>query len=606
SFFLELLPKLKKEFSCSVDPRLEQPEEMKIIATPLEKGSQHALEWDVELSLKRKQTESEAEVNINELISAMKRGERFLPTDVGTIDLSDSRLHWLEAMKGKRVQKLKKGWRLTPIDLFRIEAYEPVSFVSGVEQKAIFERLLQCRPHTPPDISELHSELRTYQKNGVEWLWFLYQNGLSGLLCDDMGVGKTHQAMGLMAAIFHEKKQENARPIFLIIAPTSLIFHWEEKLKTYLPNLKVKTYVGLGRTLDDFPGNCDILLTSYGIFRNEALSFKRFFFDAAFFDELQIAKNHVSQIYAALLRIRARLKIGLTGTPIENQLRELKTLFDLVLPGYMPEDSDFREFFVKPLERGDTPDRRSLLARFVKPFVLRRRKQDVLPELPEKTEDFYYAELIGEQKTLYKQVAMRESRSLIDLISKEAEPIPYMHIFALLSALKQISNHPACYLKDVGNYERYESGKWEAFCELLEEAQESQQKVVVFSQYLAMLDIMATYLDQSKISYAQIRGETKNRGQEVGRFRDDPDCRVFLGSLHAAGLGIDLTSASIVIHYDRWWNAARENQATDRVHRLGQTRGVQVYKLITKHSIEEKIDLMISKKQNLLEEIVSV
>jgi SNF2 family DNA or RNA helicase len=299
------------------------------------------------------------------------------------------------------------------------------------------------------------------------------------------------------------------------------------------------------------------------------------------------------------------VKIGLTGTPIENQLRELKALFDLVMPGYMPLDHDFREFFVRPIERGENPKRRELLSRYVRPFVLRRRKVDVLPELPEKTEELYTAELIGEQKSLYRSVASQQAMPLIQQLKDESSPIPYMHIFAVLSSLKQICNHPAAYLKDVENYERYESGKWEAFVELIEEAMESEQKVVVFSQFLAMLDIIEIYLKKSGIGYAQIRGQTKNRGEEVARFAREPACKVFLGSLQAAGLGIDLTPASIVIHYDRWWNAARENQATDRVHRIGQVRGVQVFKLFTKGTIEEKIDRMIAKKAGLLEEVVS-
>jgi SNF2 family DNA or RNA helicase len=214
------------------------------------------------------------------------------------------------------------------------------------------------------------------------------------------------------------------------------------------------------------------------------------------------------------------------------------------------------------------------------------------------------SELLGEQKNLYRHVASLQALPLIQQLKDESVPIPYMHIFALISSLKQICNHPATYLKDIANFERYESGKWEAFIELLEEALESEQKVVVFSQYLAMLDIIGGYLKKAGIGFAEIRGQTKNRGNEVNRFHQEPECKVFLGSLQAAGLGIDLTPASVVIHYDRWWNAARENQATDRVHRFGQMRGVQVFKMITKHSIEERIDRMIAKKASLLEDVV--
>jgi SNF2 family DNA or RNA helicase len=185
-------------------------------------------------------------------------------------------------------------------------------------------------------------------------------------------------------------------------------------------------------------------------------------------------------------------------------------------------------------------------------------------------------------------------------------PIPYIHVFALLTHLKQICDHPAVYLKQPDQYKKFRSGKWELFLELLNEARESQQKVVVFSQYLAMLDIFETYLNEIGVTFATIRGATQDRGEQVARFNEDPTCEVFLGSLRAAGLGIDLTAASVVIHYDRWWNAAREDQATDRVHRIGQTKGVQVFKLVTKGTFEEKIDALITKKGKLLEEIVGV
>jgi len=599
-FFTELRDKFKQEYACKIDPRLEAAEDMKLFAESITSANEkEESEWAMELSF----ISENAKVKLADLIQAIRQGIRFLPTEVGTIDLLEHRFRWLHARAKQAPAKQKSGFRLTSADLLKIDAYEPLHFSKEGHQNAILERLISMQPGSPADCSKLQCDLRSYQRNGVEWLWFLYQNGLSGILADDMGVGKTHQAMGLMAAISAEKKKAT----ILIVCPTSLIYHWQDKLQRFLPHLRVKAYIGLQRSLDDFADNYDVLLVSYGIFRNEAMLFKKFFFDAAFFDELQIAKNHVSQIYNALLITRAHTKIGLTGTPIENQLRELKALFDLVLPGYMPGDTEFREFFVRPIEKleGDYEARRKLLARYVKPFVLRRKKQDVLPELPEKAEDFAFAELIGEQKTLYRQVAQREAQPLLQLLSSTQEPIPYMHIFALISSLKQICNHPAAYLKDLENYERYESGKWDAFVELLEEAAESEQKVVVFSQYLSMLDIIASHLTKNGIKFAEIRGQTRSRGEEVARFHDDPECRVFLGSLSAAGLGIDLTPASIVIHYDRWWNAARENQATDRVHRLGQTRGVQVYKLITKNSIEEKIDALITKKQSLLDELVT-
>ncbi len=601
-FFEQLLPKLKSEYECIVDERLEAADALALTVAPTElsdKKGERLSDWSLDVSWKSQK----GAIAMKDLVLAKKREERYLPTDAGVIDLSEDRFKWLDTVK-ERTKVV-----LSAADFLRTAAYDTIHVdTKGIKSRETFkqllERLLVQKPHIDIELSALQADLRPYQKNGVDWLWFLYQNDLSGLLCDDMGVGKTHQAMGLMDGVKSFKQKNGEKSLFLVVCPTSLIYHWQDKLLRYLPSFKVKMYTGFSRTLEDFEGDYDVLLTSYGIWRNESNKLNKFHFDAAFFDELQIAKNHVSQIHSALLQVHASLKVGLTGTPIENHLRELKALFDLVLPGYMPQDSDYREFFMKPIERGDSPKRKELLSRFVRPFVLRRRKRDVLPDLPEKTEELYIAELAPEQKSLYQTVSSQQALPLIRQLQDEGAAIPYMHIFAVLSALKQVCNHPAAYLKDVANYESYESGKWEAFQELIEEAMESEQKVVVFSQFLAMLDIIELYLKKSGIGYAQIRGQTKNRGDEVARFHNDPNCKIFLGSLQAAGLGIDLTPASIVIHYDRWWNAARENQATDRVHRIGQVRGVQVFKLLTKHTIEERIDALISRKATLLEDVV--
>jgi SNF2 family DNA or RNA helicase len=300
------------------------------------------------------------------------------------------------------------------------------------------------------------------------------------------------------------------------------------------------------------------------------------------------------------------MKLGLTGTPIENHLRELKTLFDIVLPNYMPGETDYREFFIKPIEKEGSRERRQVLSRLIRPFVMRRKKGDVLLDLPEKTEEISHCELLPEQEKLYIEVLNNSRQKIIDEMQNDRTPIPYIHIFALLANLKQICNHPAVYFKTPDKYREYQSGKWELFLELLSEARESRQKVVIFSQYLNMLDIIEEYLQETGIGFAAIRGATIDRAEQLQRFNHDPDCEVFVASLQAAGLGIDLTAASVVIHYDRWWNAARENQATDRVHRIGQTRGVQVFKLVTKGTFEEKIDALIAKKGKLMEEVIGI
>lgn len=245
-----------------------------------------------------------------------------------------------------------------------------------------------------------------------------------------------------------------------------------------------------------------------------------------------------------------------------------------------------------------------MLRQVIQPFVLRRKKEEVLAELPEKTEEKSHCELSSDQQRLYNQALTSGSGQLLNDLKSGEKEVPYLHVFALLTSLKRICDHPAVFLKRPQDYKDYSSGKWDLFVELLNQARESQQKVVVFSQYLEMLDIMESYLRERNIGYSSIRGSTVRRDQELERFAKDARCEVFLGSLQAAGLGIELTSASIVIHYDRWWTQAREQQATDRVHRLGQTRGVQVFKLLTLGTLEEQIDRIIERKGRLLEEIV--
>ncbi len=558
------------------------------------------------------QTEKKELISISSLRQFLNRKFPFAFFEAGLVDLRDKRFAWLKQLPKDRFEK--DTLLLTALEFMRLNAFDPIEMFRGEDNEifnsssALLNNLTQLHTPEQPNIDDLLSHLRPYQETGVQWLWFLYRQQLSGLLCDDMGLGKTHQAMALLASIasFYRSCAEGNPCHFLIVCPTSVIYHWQEKLQQFLPKLRVCSFYGTKRSLEDFHQQYDILLTSYGILRNERESLIKVQFEVAIFDEIQIAKNQFSRIYGALTCMKAWMKVGLTGTPIENHLRELKSLFDIVLPSYMPSESDYREIFVKPIEKEHDNQRKNLLNRLIRPFILRRKKEDVLKELPEKIEEVAYCDLSPYQQKIYTEVLQQRRHHLLEELQNEKGTIPYLHIFALLSHLKQICDHPAVYLKAVADYQKYPSGKWELFLELLHEARESQQKVVVFSQYLRMLDIIEGYLQEHKIGFAFLRGTTQNRKEQLQRFNQDPLCEVFVGSLQAAGLGIDLTAGSVVIHYDRWWNAARENQATDRVHRIGQTRGVQVFKLVTKGTFEEKIDAMIARKGKLMEDIVGV
>jgi len=347
-----------------------------------------------------------------------------------------------------------------------------------------------------------------------------------------------------------------------------------------------------------------VILSTYGILRNDVEQFEHIPFALAVFDEIQYLKNTNTKAYESAYRLNSKVKLGLTGTPIENTLWELKALFDLTVPGYLGADKDFHERYVQPIQLDSSSSSRKSLSRLISPFTLRRLKKTVLDELPDKIEDIRTCRLSDDQVKLYRDAIASRGEGLVNVLKKDGEAVPYMHIFALLNLLKQICNHPAQVNGRADDYEQYRSGKWDLFEEIIFECLDSDQKIVVYSQYLEMIRIIEKFLQGLEVGYVTLTGASGNRGEIISRFNKDPDCRMYVGSLKAGGIGIDLVAASVVIHYDRWWNAAKEDQATDRVHRIGQKRGVQVFKLVTQGTLEEKISVIIDKKRALMDSIV--
>jgi superfamily II DNA or RNA helicase len=548
-------------------------------------------------------------VSLKEILQARFEGRRFIPTPDGWIDCQSESLAALDSLSsaddggvpGKDLGRIK----LSRMELLRLQALSPVPLsIGGDEESREFTRkLLGVQPPTPlPEISGMTSHLRTYQLRGVEWLWFLNRNGLGGLLCDDMGLGKTHQVMALMLAL--KDLGEDKRGAFVVVCPVTVISHWQDKIRMHAPSLSTEVYHGGSRDLPGALKSSHVLLTSYGILRRDIAELSRIPFALAVFDEIQHIKNSQTQAYQAARAVRAVCKIGLTGTPIENSLSDLKALMDLTVPGYLDSDAAFEERYSTVIEADLDSSRRHELERLIAPFILRRLKKSVLTELPPKIEDQRTCRLSDDQVKLYRDsIGSRRADALAALYDPEAV-IPYIHIFALLALLKQICNHPALLEEDSSDYDRYQSGKWELFKELLSESLDSGQKVVVYSQFLKMIAIIEDHLKRQNIDCVVLTGSSRNRGASIRRFNTDPECRVFVGSLKAGGIGIDLTAASVVIHYDRWWNAAREDQATDRVHRIGQSRGVQVFKLVTEGTLEEKIAAIIARKKDLMERVL--
>jgi SNF2 family DNA or RNA helicase len=548
-------------------------------------------------------------VSLSDILRARHEKQRYIATEGGWIDCGSPDLEGLDGLLERLSPDDLSGdesgsVRLARTDVLRLGAVggRTLSFSGDPGKVASIRKLLSLQPSDPlPELKGMTSTLRRYQKTGTEWLWFLYENRLGGLLCDEMGLGKTHQAMALMTALLESEKDPGP---FLVICPTTVISHWHRKIIDHAPVLSTAVYYGNLRDLDRALSENRVILTSYGILRRDAERLAKTDFSLIFFDEIQHLKNPDTLSHRAAAVLRARMKVGLTGTPIENTVTELKALMDLTVPGYLGGNEDFARRYVQPVEQEKNSDRREELGRLISPFVLRRRKASVLDELPDKIEDTMTCRLSDEQVRLYREAVDSRGRRLLAELEEDDTPVPYMHIFAMLNLLKQICNHPALVENRPEDFDRYKSGKWDLFVELLTQILEGGQKVVVFSQYVGMIEIMKRYLTDRKVDFVTLTGASRNRGEIIERFRTDPDCRVYLGSLKAGGTGIDLTSASTVIHYDRWWNAAREDQATDRVHRIGQTRGVQVFKLVTEGTLEEKIGAMIDRKRSLMDSVI--
>jgi len=550
-------------------------------------------------------------VSLYDIYQALRTKKRFIIGKNSWIDLQSSGIEWINTMidHGGAFFELSDNnsvrLRLNKMNFLKLRSKLPAKsrLSTLAEYTEQIDRLKNLKSSVNcPSVANRKYDLREYQKNGYEWLWFLYENGLSGLLCDDMGLGKTYQSLALIDGVtMIVKKTTN----FLVVCPTSVLPHWHDKLFQLKKKVHVHLYYGGDRELDNIDAEkYSVILTSYGILRNDFTILSKLPFEVAIFDEIQTAKNKASLTNAAINQLQARVKIGLTGTPIENSLNELKALMDIILPSYLGSDAGFRSHYVVPIERNQDKERLEELQRIIQPFVLRRTKVQVLQELPPKTEEVRKCQLSAHQVKLYHDVINSRAQSLIAQLLNNQINVPYIHIFSVLSSLKQICNHPSQLEDGCIDYTKYQSGKWDLFCELLDESLGSGFKVVVFSQYLNMLGLIEAYLKDNQIQFATIKGSTRNRKEMIDEFNNNPKCQVFTGSLKAAGYGINLIGGSVVIHYDRWWNAAREDQATDRVHRIGQTRGVQVFKLVTEGTLEEKIERLISRKKTLMDELI--
>lgn len=444
----------------------------------------------------------------------------------------------------------------------------------------------------------LKGTLRPYQSEGYNWLHFLREFQFGGCLADDMGLGKTIQALALLLSV-HKNGEKNPS---LIIAPTSVIFNWVNEIERFAPKLKVYTQTGneRARTAKDYK-NYDIILTSYGTIRRDVFFLKDVQFNYVILDESQYIKNPLSQTAKAVKLLKAQHRLALTGTPVENNTTELWSLFSFLNPGLLGNLNYFKNAFAKPIEKEQDEDAADLLRKMVFPFILRRTKEKVAKDLPPKVESVIYCEMAPKQRKLYNQWRDYYRAALLKKIADSGLNKSRMNVLEGLTKLRQIACHPLLvedkYLGGVGKYD--------TVLEHIEEILSEGHKILVFSQFVRMLTILRKHFDSTKIPYEYLDGKTRDRKSCVERFQNDETCKLFFISLKAGGLGLNLTAADYVIHYDPWWNPAVEAQATDRSHRIGQDKHVFVYKMITKDSVEEKILELQKRKKDLVENIIS-
>lgn len=447
--------------------------------------------------------------------------------------------------------------------------------------------------------SVVPAHLRAYQCNGLIWLNRMYKMGIGGLLADDMGLGKTHQGLALLQGVM----AENRTAVQLVVCPASVLLNWREKVARFFPDIPCRLYYGAKRCLADLVGY-GLVLTTYGVIRQDIDELMSHSFDIIMLDEIQHLKNNTTAVHQAVACLLAKVKIGLTGTPVENSLNDLHSLFDICLPGLLGNRRQFENRYLYPITDHKNSKVKEQLGRLVHPFILRRTRGQVLQELPDVIEDDQLCELSQDQLMLYEEVVSGDFMQ--DSAGEEGRPArSYVHILAMITKLKQICCHP-CLAYGCTDPNLYQSGKWDLFVELASELLDGGMKFVVFSQYIGMLDLFGKHFQENGVNYCTLKGQMSvdKRQKMIDEFNNNPDCRVFCASLLAGGLGIDLTAANGVIHYDRWWNPAREEQATARVHRMGQKNVVQVFRLITKGTLEEKIHSLIQEKKELADSLI--
>lgn len=540
---------------------------------------------------------------------------------------------WKAWTQGKRYVQLKDGsytrlpesWLKTlgrRLEALGLDPEKPIKRKFKQFEAPILDKILEDMPETTADDfwqnlrmkihdfesiepvqmpKNFHADLRPYQLHGLSYLNFLHSYGFGGILADEMGLGKTVQTL---AFIQHMANKGHTGPN-LIVVPTSVLPNWDREAKKFAPDLSRLVIYGINREAM-FPkiAKANLVITTYALLRRDMEELVKFEFDSVILDEAQNIKNPNTITARSVRRLNARFRLCLSGTPIENSLLELWSLFEFLMPGFLGSQHGFHSGFVRPIREGDEESLEHLKLR-VKPFILRRKKSEVAKDLPPKVENIYYCALEDEQMELYAAVAKKLKDQVLKNIDEQGMAKSQMSILDALLKLRQICCHPKLLRLDMpGMNTTLSSGKFEAFKDLTTNIVENGHKVLVFSQFVQMLHIIRGWLQTTDIPFTYLDGSTKDRFEQVDRFNNDESIRLFLISLKAGGTGLNLTAADYVIHYDPWWNPAVESQAIDRTHRIGQTKQVFAYKMICENTVEEKILKLQEQKRNVAESII--
>ncbi|OAI41833.1 hypothetical protein AYO41_05180 [Verrucomicrobia bacterium SCGC AG-212-E04] len=619
-FFAVGLPELQRDWEVRVGARFQRitDQQLDLVEPKLEIQSSGENWFDLGVSL-----------------VAAGSGERFSPSEMarllqmgrGFTRLGNGRIAVLPAKSLEDLQQVLLDCETSQPQpgVYRVSRNHTAYLDATIHDLGIHSRSWEElrrgeRRLTPPEAVDLpaglDSRLRPYQREGVAWLDFHARNELGGILADEMGLGKTLQALAFLTAL--RRRSGAANQPSLVVCPTSLIENWRREAAEFTPELRVGILSGADRFTHWTGSNdLDLIITSYALLRRDADHHRGQNYAAAILDEAHFIKNPDSQTARAAFALRARHRFVLTGTPMENSVRDLWSVLNFAMPGYLGKRDDFRERYELPISRGGDPDAQARLARRLRPVLLRRRKLDVARELPEKLEQVAYCELTSAQAAAYREILEQGRRTIEETGDERAGR---MLILSTLLRLRQACCDLRLLGVDVAAAEaeadddeeanvdpaRHLTGsaKLALLAELLEQAREGGHRVLIFSQFVSMLKLIGGQLEDRRVDYAYLDGSTRDRQAEVDRFQNPDGPPVFLISLKAGGTGLNLTAADTVIHFDPWWNPAVQAQATDRAHRIGQESVVTSYQLITRDTVEEKILNLQRRKRAATEAVI--